>query len=66
LLKSYGQAFPKACVVEGAVPSSRSAEREIPLSVLLFCELFSCTYIAKRKAANNSVPVNELLFSQRD
>jgi hypothetical protein len=39
----------------GATPSSRSAEREISLSALLFCELFSCAYIAKRKAAESCI-----------
>ena len=63
--ESFGQAFSKACAVEAAEASSRSAEREISLSALLFCELFSCAYIAKRKAANNFVLFNELLFLQQ-
>ena len=53
--ESFGQAFSKACAVEAAEASSRSAEREISLSALLFCELFSCAYIAKRKAAGEFV-----------
>ena len=51
--------------MEAAEASSRSAEREISLSALLFCELFSCAYIAKRKAANNFVLFNELLLLQQ-
>ena len=68
--ESFDQTFSKVCGVEwaelpkGSVnlgfaqdspPSSRSAEREIPLSAFLFCELFSCAYIAKRKAAKEFV-----------
>ena len=51
--------------MEAAEASSRSAEREISRSALLFCELVSCAYIAKRKAANNFVPFNELLLLQQ-
>jgi len=60
--KSFDQTFSKVCAVEAAEASSPSAEGEIPLSALLFCELFSCAYIAKRKAANNFLLFNERLF----
>ena len=62
MTKSFDQTFSKVCAVEAAEASSPSAEGEIPLSALLFCELFSCAYIAKRKAANNFVLFNERLF----
>ncbi|MBQ8439229.1 MAG: hypothetical protein IJX19_01075 [Clostridia bacterium] len=48
--------------MEAAEASSPSAEGEIPLSAILFVDLFSCAYIAKRKAANSFVLFNELLF----
>ncbi len=63
--KSFRPPFSKGGAVEAAEASSPSAEGEIPLSALLFCELFSCAYIAKRKAANNFVLFNELLFLQQ-
>jgi len=62
MTKSFDQTFSKVCAVEAAEASSPSAEGEIPLSALLFCELFSCAYIAKRKAANNFLLFNERLF----
>ena len=62
MTKSFRPPFSKGGAVEAAEASSPSAEGEIPLSALLFCELFSCAYIAKRKAANSFVLFNELLF----
>ena len=46
----------------GATPASPVATGEIPLSALLFCKLFSCTHIVKRKAANNFLLFNERLL----
>ena len=60
--ENFDQTFLKVCAVEAAEASSPSAEGEIPLSAILFCELFSCAYIAKRKAANNFLLFNEPLF----
>ena len=51
--------------MEAAEASSTPAGVETPLSALLFCELFSCAYIAKRKAANSFVLFNELFFCNR-
>ncbi|MBQ9785811.1 MAG: hypothetical protein IJW29_09945, partial [Clostridia bacterium] len=47
--------FSKARAVEGAEPSSRSAEREIFLSALSFCKLFLCAYMVKEKATKGFV-----------
>ena len=62
MTKSFRPPFSKGGAVEAAEASSPSAEGEIPLSALLFCELFSCAYIAKRKAANKFVLSKKLLF----
>ncbi|MBR7098112.1 MAG: hypothetical protein IKC59_01740, partial [Clostridia bacterium] len=62
--KSFRPPFSKGGAVEAAEASSRSAEREIPLSALSFCELFLCAYMVKEKAANNCVLFNELLLLQ--
>ena len=66
--ESFGQAFSKACAVEAAEASSRSAEREISPRRFLFdsanlrsnlrraCEpLFICAYIVKEKATKKFV-----------
>jgi hypothetical protein len=42
--------FQKFARVEAAEASSRSAERETLLRRFSFAKLFSCAYIAKRKA----------------
>ena len=63
--ESFDQTFPKVCAVEAAEASSPSAEGEISLSALLFCELFSCACIAKRKAANSFVLFNEFCFCNK-
>ena len=60
--ESFDQTFPKVCAEEAAEASSPSAEGETLPSALLFCELFSCAYIAKRKAANSFVLFNEFCF----
>ncbi|MBR2019231.1 MAG: hypothetical protein IKA05_02405 [Clostridia bacterium] len=51
--------------MEAAEASSPSAEGEIPFLALLFCELFSCAYIVKRKAANRFVLFHAPLFCNR-
>jgi len=56
--------FSKACAVEGAQFSSHSVEGEIPLFALLFCELFSCACIAKRKAAKEFSRFNGRLLCE--
>jgi hypothetical protein len=47
--ESFGQAFSKACEVEGAEPSSSPAGDEIFLGVS-FCELFLCAFFLQRKS----------------
>ena len=63
--KRFRPPFSKGGAVEAAEASSPSAEGEIPLLALLFCELFSCAYIAKRKAANHFLRFHEPLFLQQ-
>ena len=59
--ESFGQAFLKACEVEGAKPSSRSAEREIPQTALFFLLAFSFAPIwSKEKAAKGFFLSNSL------
>ena len=53
--ESFGRAFSKARAVEGAEPSSRSAEREISISALSFCKLFLCAHMVKEKATKGFV-----------
>ena len=64
-VKRFRPPFSKGGAVEAAEASSPSAEGEIPLLALLFCELFSCAYIVKRKAANHFVRFLEPLFRLR-
>ena len=47
--KSFGQAFLKACAVEAAEASSRSAEREILFSAFLFANFFFAPQVSKKK-----------------
>ena len=58
--ESFGQAFPKACAVEAAEASSRSAEREIPLSAFSFGSFSLAPPNAKRKAAKEFVQNHKL------
>ena len=51
LMKSFDQAFSKACAVEAAKASSSSAENEIPLTVFSFVSFFLAPPFCKRKAA---------------
>ena len=44
--------FSKACAVEAAEASSRSAERETPLSAFLFANFFFAPSSCKEKVAN--------------
>ena len=55
MMKSFRPPFSKGGAVEAAQASSPSAEGENPFMAFLFCELFSCAYIAKRKAADSFV-----------
>ncbi|MBR6535352.1 MAG: hypothetical protein IKT65_07215, partial [Clostridia bacterium] len=48
-VKSFGQAFSKACAVEGAQPSPFSAENGT-LPGVSFCELFLCAPFTQRKS----------------
>ena len=51
LLKVSVKPFQRLAQVEGVKPSSRSAEREIPLAAFLFCEaFFFVPFLAKKKA----------------
>ena len=50
--ESFGQAFSKACAVEAAEASSRSAERDTPLSAFLFANFFFAPSSCKEKVAN--------------
>ena len=61
-LKSFDQAFSKACEVKGAEPLSRSAERETLLSAFLFVNFFFAPFSRKEKVANDFVLFNELLL----
>ena len=47
--ESFGQAFSKACAVEAAEASSRSAEREILFSAFLFANFFFAPQVSKKK-----------------
>ena len=47
--ESFGQAFSKACAVEAAEASSRSAEREILFSAFLFTNFFFAPQVSKKK-----------------
>ncbi|MBO5294151.1 MAG: hypothetical protein J6B71_02760, partial [Clostridia bacterium] len=49
--ESFGQAFSKACAVEGAQPSSLSAESEISLTAFSFASFSLAPPSCKRKAA---------------
>jgi len=63
--KSFRPPFSKGGAVKVAETLSPSAEGEIFLSALLFCKLFSCAYIAKRKAADKLSLFDVLLFSKQ-
>ncbi|MBO5294360.1 MAG: hypothetical protein J6B71_03850 [Clostridia bacterium] len=60
--ESFGQAFSKACEVEGAEPSSLSAESEIPLTAFSFASFSLAPPSCKRKAAKEFAVSNELPF----
>jgi hypothetical protein len=62
LTKSFGQAFSKACAVEGAEPSSSSAEGEISYTAFLFASFFFAPTVAKEKATKAFVLFDKLLF----
>ena len=47
--ESFGQAFSKACAVEAAEASSRSAEREITFAAFLFANFFFAPLVSKKK-----------------
>ena len=51
LTKSFGQAFSKACAVEGAEPSSPSAEGEIPYTAFSFGNFSFAPMVSKEKVA---------------
>ena len=59
ILKSFGQAFLKACAVEGAEPSSPSAEGEISYTAFLFASFFFAPTVAKEKAAKEFQQFNK-------
>jgi len=48
--KSFGQAFSKACAVEGAKPSSPSADGEISHGVSFLIAFFFAPSICKEKS----------------
>jgi hypothetical protein len=62
--KSFGQAFSKACEVEGAKPSSSSAEDEIPLTAFSFASFSLAPPSCKRKAAKAFVSFENPWFFQ--
>ena len=60
--KSFCPLFSKSGAVEGAEPSSRSAEREIILGVSFLITFFFAPLASKKKVANKFVHFDELLF----
>jgi len=56
--KSFDQTFSKVCAVEGAQPSSLSAESETPLiSAFLFAKLFLLRPFRQKKKRNRKICV---------
>ena len=60
--ESFGQAFSKACAVEGAESSSLSAESEIPFAAFSFVSFSLAPPSCKRKAAKEFAVSDELSF----
>ncbi|MBQ7346869.1 MAG: hypothetical protein IJW55_02850 [Clostridia bacterium] len=60
--KSFRPPFSKGGAVEGAEPSSRSAEREIPHTAFSFVSFSLAPLSCKRKAAKVFLQFNKLLF----
>ena len=62
--KSFDQTFSKVCAVEGAEPSSRSAEREIPSSAFLFANFFFAPEVSKKKWLTSFGVIAEHVFNK--
>jgi hypothetical protein len=62
LPKSFGRAFSKARAVEGAEPSSPSAEGEISYTAFSFASFSLAPTSCKRKATKAVVLFDKLLF----
>jgi len=60
LLKSFGQAFSKACGVKGLRPFSPSADGETSPSAFLFDSFFFAPPSCKEKAAKEFVQFDTL------
>ena len=59
-VKSFGQAFSKACAVKGAEPLSPVATGEISYTAFLFASFFFAPTACKEKAAKDFVQLNKL------
>ena len=65
MMKSFGQAFSKACAVEGAEPSSPPSDGEIPFSAFLFDNFFFAPLASKKKWLTNLYDLTNSLFMMR-
>ena len=65
MMKSFGQAFSKACAVEGAEPSSPPSDGEIPFSAFLFDNFFFAPLASKKKWLTNLYDRTNSLFMMR-
>ncbi|MGM9642875.1 MAG: hypothetical protein ACI3XI_06665 [Eubacteriales bacterium] len=54
MMRSFRPPFSKGGAIQGAEPSSRSAEREISRTPFLFAKLFLCGFSPKEKAERRS------------
>ncbi|MBQ8432665.1 MAG: hypothetical protein IJX28_07250 [Clostridia bacterium] len=62
ITKSFGQAFLKACAVEGAEPSSTPAGGEILFSAFLFDNFFFAPLASKKKWLTNLYYLTNCFF----